>query len=438
MDFVASPICGAIFFRWNMDIKGLYPIQAMVVAALLKHRRLLLMLPRQEGKTEVGVRINRFILDTDKTRTTMFLAKNKKSAQKASREKIQRLFEPALFKVNTENIVNKKNPNATGIIESCDKDPDRMRGGTMHYIHWSEVAFANIESGQTIIDVATKILLPMTRKTNGFMLFESTANGENEWKDLWEDSMKIMGAHTLRVSLSMLFEMGMCSKDEYYRIKDSTHPLVFRQEYENEFVKFSGLIYDELQEYMCVPFDLPDKLNVVGIGIDWGFIDASCMLAGYRYKGKFWIFDEIYHSKMLLEEFANMIKAHTAMWDAQSIGAVADHEPDRIEELQRRGIPCGNADKSNVLGCRIQIKELLWKDEIRIHPRCKNLLRDLKSISWNEKIKGKREDADYDECSWGHYDAEAALRYLIRNLIAMGESSDEEFDFTNGMKAGLL
>lgn len=117
------------------------------------------------------------------------------------------------------------------------------------------------------------------------------------------------------------------------------------------------------------------------------------------------------------------------MWDALSMSCVADHDPARIEELHRRGIPCGNAAKANVLGNRIQIKELLWKNEIVIHPRCKHLIMDLKSMEWDSKTK--REDANYSKCTWGHYDAEAALRYLIRELSEIS-SVENEIKLTTG------
>ena len=421
-----------------MDIAGLYPIQAMIASALLRHRRLLLMLPRQEGKTEIGIRICRSMLDTNQTRQTLFLAKSKKSAQKAAREKFQRLFPPAQFKVNTETIINRSNPQAIGFIDSVDKDPDRIRGGTNHFIHWSEVGFSQLEHGVTIDDVVQKILMPSQRKTNGFALLESTANGENGWKDLWDSAGEYLGAKTIRVSLTMLREMGLVSEAEYESIKANTHPLVFRQEYECEWVVFAGLIYDELQDWMIEAFDLPDSLGTVGCAIDWGYIDSTCMLAGYRYGGKYWIFDEIYENKTLLEQFSKTFKEHITLWDAKNLACVADHDPMRIEELRRRGIPCMNANKADVLGNRLQIKEMLWKDQIRIHPRCVNLIRDLKSIAFNKKSNAKREDADYDECSWGHYDAEAAFRYLIRNLSEIPETIDEDPDFASGQRAGTL
>ncbi len=46
-----------------------------------------------------------------------------------------------------------------------------------------------------------------------------------------------------------------------------------------------------------------------------------------------------------------------------------------------------------------------------IHPRCKFLLRDIKACEWDSQKHG---EIDYKLCTWGHFDGEAALRYLIR------------------------
>ncbi len=64
-----------------------------------------------------------------------------------------------------------------------------------------------------------------------------------------------------------------------------------------------------------------------------------------------------------------------------------------------------------MLGNRLQIKEMFWKDQIVIHPRCEFLIKDLLTATWHDKKEG---DLAYDQCEYGHYDAEAALRYLVR------------------------
>lgn len=41
------------------------------------------------------------------------------------------------------------------------------------------------------------------------------------------------------------------------------------------------------------------------------------------------------------------------------------------------------------------------------------LIRDLQTAVWDGKKEG---ELDYDQCTYGHFDAEAALRYLVREL----------------------
>ena len=40
-------------------------------------------------------------------------------------------------------------------------------------------------------------------------------------------------------------------------------------------------------------------------------------------------------------------------------------------------------------------------------------MRDLDAAVWHEKKEG---EIDYDQCTWGHFDGESTLRYLVREL----------------------
>ncbi|UOF77037.1 large subunit terminase [Caudoviricetes sp.] len=409
-----------------IDFLSLNPIQSLVFSHFLRVRRLCLMLPRQVGKTELGVRMSLSLLGETGTRQALFLAKSRPALKKMSNEKFHRLFDKKVFDVNTEKIVNKSNPATAMFLESVDKDPDRIRGGTYHYIHWSEVAFSRFEHQVTVLDVMDKILKPTLKVHNGYCFLESTANGQNGWYDLWNSAHEY-GLKTLKISYSDMLYLGLISREDYDEVQKTTHPLVFKQEYECEFVNFLGLVYDEFQDYHVQNFEVPYGLDLVCCAIDWGFQDANCLLAGYRMADKFYIFDEIYEQRQLIEQFADAFKAKIKLWQCKRIAAVADHEPDRIAELQRRGIPCGNANKADVLGNRVQVKELFWGNKIVIHPRCKALIRDLKSATWAERTGSvnSKEEIDYKLCTWGHYDAEAALRYLVRELLEASTTSEE-------------
>ncbi len=388
----------------------------MAASLLFRHRRLMLVLPRQwGGKTELGVRIGEDLMRQPEPHTALFLAKDQKSGKRATREKFLRVYGDTDFTVNTEVIIKKSDPRAVVNIASVDKDPDRLRGGTNDYIHWSEAAFSKLEHGETIQGVYNKVIEPTTTLRDAFVLIETTLNGKNGFKDLW-DNAEDLGFVKLLVSLTQMLEMNLISLDDYTRVKGKKHPLIFRQEYDCEFVTFLGLTYDEFDMDIHVDPDCapPEEWQHTILSCDWGWDpSATCVLFGYVRDGVVYVFDEIYEKQMLLESTYQHIQARRDLWSIERVAAVADHEDDRIAELELRGIPCTKAEKHNVLGNRLEIKELLWAKKLVIHPRCKYLIRDMQTAVWSTKREG---DLDYTQCTYGHFDAEAALRYLVRAL----------------------
>jgi hypothetical protein len=395
-----------------IDPLALKPIQSLALGQLLQTKRLMLMLPRQEGKTELGVRMIRSCLETNEPRACLFLAKNKESAKRMAAEKFMRLFGKQQFEVNTAQTYNRANRSAVCWMESVDKDPDRIRGGTYFFIHWAEVAFSKLELGVKVQDVFDKVIQPTLRKTNGFAYLESTSNGKNGWWEIWNDYRQY-GFSRMCVSLSLMAELGLVSREEFDEIQRTTRPDVFRQEYECQFISFTGAVYNELipDIHITDRIPAPQPWQQVCLSIDWGYTHATCVLFAYIRDGYICIFDEVYSPGLLLEAVHSLIAEKCNAWNIQRVAAVADHEPKSIAELNQRGIPCGNATKTNVLGNRMQIKELLFRNRLLIHPRCTNLIRDMQSATWDAK---KPEEIDYSMCSWGHFDAEAALRYLVR------------------------
>lgn len=409
-----------------MNLAELRPVQALAASMFFQHRRLMLVLPRQfGGKTELGVRLGKDLMSAPGSSTSLFLAKDHKSGKRATREKHLRIFGTDHYSVNSDRIVKKADPRTIMNIASADKDPDRIRGGTYKYIHGSEVAFWKLDHGETIPDIYGKIIDPTTRIFDAFVLLETTLNGKNGFYDLWENA-KDLGFARLLISFSQMLEMGLVSLEEYERVRDTTLPLIFRQEFDCEFVTFQGRAYEEFDEAVHVQ-DIPgpEDWQTVIMAIDWGFDpSATAVLFGYVQDGVLYVFDEIHEKRQLLDQTFESIQAVRARWQIEKMAAVADHEEDRIEELVLRGIPCGKANKSNVMGCRIEIKENLWKNKIVIDPRCKFLIRDLTTATWKSNKNGEN-DLDYSQCTYAHFDCEAALRYMTRELSKIEDEEPE-------------
>lgn len=409
----------------------LKPIQALVANLFFKKKNLLLMLPRQEGKTELGIRLIHDLINSDKTRAALFLSKSKSAGIKATREKFSRIFPENEFKVNTAQVYKKTNPSAICYMDSVDKQPSRLRGGTYKLVHWSEVAFSEFDHGVTIEHVLNTCIRPTMRATNGLSYLESTANGKNGWFDLWENAEKL-GFHKLKVPLSLLVDLGFCDVQEYEKLQKTMPRLEFLQEYECEFVIFQGITYDELKSHhIWEMMPNPSSKDIIYAGIDWGWDpSATSVVFCYVLNGRVCVFDEIYSKKITNQQLAKLIQDKIHFYDLRKFNAYGDHDPKSIDELSRYGIPVSSADKSNVLGQRMDIKTLFCQNKLYIHPRCKNLLKDLQSATWDTKKHG---DIEYAKCSWGHFDAEAALRYVIRSVI-FDKKNDEKLEMPHWAK----
>jgi hypothetical protein len=404
-----------------LDFKSLNPAQCLAAGIFFQKKRLLLVLPRQfGGKTELGVRLLHDITKRPFPSSSLFLAKDQPSGKKATREKFMRVFDQKIFSVNTEQVYLKECPTSVIFKASVDKDPDRNRGGTYAMIHWSEVAFSKIEKGESITSVFDKIFQPTLAKRDGYAYLETTLNGKNGFYDLWNDH-KQYGFARLKLGLSDYVYMGLISQEEYDRIQKTTHPDVFSQEFECEFVSFQGKAYPEFKHHEHIEaIDGPKEWQKAFYAIDWGYHpSATAVLFAYVEDGVLKIFDEHYAHQELAAITADQIVARKDRWQITRLSGVADHEEDRIRELTVRGMECGKAEKLNVLGNRVQVKEMFYFNKIKIHPRCVNLIRDLDTAVWDSKKDG---ELDYDAFSNGHGDAEAALRYLTRLASAEVEA----------------
>ena len=68
---------------------------------------------------------------------------------------------------------------------------------------------------------------------------------------------------------------------------------------------------------------------------------------------------------------------------------------------------------------------MFFFNEVLIHPRCTYLRRDLDAAVWHPE-KADKGEIDESQCTWGHFDAEAAFRYLIRRFSELREPEPEE------------
>lgn len=166
--------------------------------------------------------------------------------------------------------------------------------------------------------------------------------------------------------------------------------------------------------------------------MDPGFSPSqTAVLFGYYdfLAAKLVIEDELILSRMRTDQLADGIKAkELALWEAKAKPAPTDKDPDAkavevphrwsdIEPILLNDLGAMHrlnfaATSKDTLDAMVN-KSRMWVkgDRVRIHPRCKSLIAQLKSAVWNKS------HSEFDfSAAFGHFDAIAAFVYMIRNV----------------------
>ncbi len=143
--------------------------------------------------------------------------------------------------------------------------------------------------------------------------------------------------------------------------------------------------------------EMPEGLENVGVGIDWGFVDPTVIVKG-GFIGNDLYLDEILHrTGMVTREIIKYIPREEYCY--------ADNaEPDRIEECRRDGLWVQPANKEVMAGIN-RVKSF----NIHITKRSSNLIRDFQTYSWKQDREGNQlEIPDHF-----HSDGCDAVRYYV-------------------------
>lgn len=403
--------------------------QLVSLKTIAKYRLVKLMMPRQVGKTHFGCWLNREVMRQNTNLSTLFLAKDFPSITRATKEKFAKLFPEDEFRVSAISGIShvgrgQHQGRGSGYMSGVDKVPDKLRGGTMGFIHWSEVAFAKFEAGTDFTDVYQQITLPMVSRTRGLYLMESTPNGKNFWYDFWENDDKF---RRLKFDVDFCINVGAITRQEVDFLEQTMHPDVFNQEMNCNFVTFTGRVFAEYGEKHQETDFHPEPHEYVVLGIDIGFSgSASSALFGCWRGGKLHIFDQIYGSHLRIGEFANKIEERMKTYAVERHRYVAytDHDPEMVDELAQRRIKVTLADKVDPFACRMSIKEGLYGDIVRVSPiRCQWLHREMEAAAWSDRKADEMEM--HGDPNGFHWDSEAALRYLWRGARVELEAPKE-------------
>lgn len=185
-----------------------------------------------------------------------------------------------------------------------------------------------------------------------------------------------------------------------------------------EFASLDKLVYTnwKVGEFDYKEIIKNSPCNRALFGLDFGYINdpsAFVALVVDEVCKKLYIFDEFYKKGLLNNEIANEIKRKGY---AKEIIVADSAEQKSIEEIRKEGItrikPARKGRDSILNGI-----QLIQQYKIIIHPKCENIIEELKNYSW-QKDKITKEYINKPIDSYNH--ALDALRYACECLQKRG------------------
>jgi hypothetical protein len=171
----------------------------------------------------------------------------------------------------------------------------------------------------------------------------------------------------------------------------------------------------EKEKELVVEFDRPEFFELVG-ALDPGFSDFTAYVLGYYdfLHAVYRVEGELLINKSPTPVIAEKInELENRLFPQKKVFVrYSDTEPQVICDLARYHELFFTPTKKDGKEARInELRKLILDKRIFIHPRCKNLVRHIKTAIWNEgRTKFERTQSE------GHFDLLDSLIYFVRNV----------------------
>ena len=353
-------------------------------------------------------------------------------------------------------------------VKSAERK-DSLVGEGLDHVCMSEAAKHTMSTWQMYIEPALSDKLgsadfPSTPQ--GFNWYKGMYElGQNEHRDdlgdyiswrfpTWINTVKFPGGfdpdcYNIKVNDSgQELHVGMrqgtvacqCNK-ELIRIFNNSSRMYWMQEYCAEFTAFEGMIYPEFNEMVHVKnFEyVPAFKN--WLSIDFGFVDPFvCLDIMIDQEDRVWVWREYMVSYKTNHEHAQVLRARENP-EGYHVDAVAadPRDPDGIQTI---AFALGSANATPVdrsAGYEVIRRHLKVREDglpaLFIHPRCTELIRQLKVLRYAQSKEGhnsKQTQHDYDD------HGPDALRYFFNEYFILGRNeslADLYSGFRNGTEA---
>lgn len=327
---------------------------------------------------------------------------------------------------------------------------DALRGGDMNLGICDEAGFMNGLQG-----LIQNVLMPMTMHTDGRIILSSTppesvshdfkkysdiAKEENAYihKTIWDNV--VLTPQKIKKYMKQTDLDGSYTDEEYDKfLEEKTGPqnTTWLREYMAEFVTdenkavlpgFNEILAKSITKAIITPTSSSRTENEIVkpkffdsyVWMDIGYDDNTGVLFGYWdfERATLVIEDELLLQNPLHQTIADAIKAKEfELWaNRPPLKRVGDADPMDLAQISALGLqrpsfsPPPRAHKE--VGVNM-LRTMISNCQINIHPRCRGLLEQMKSATWNNQ----RNSFTRSDAGMGHYDLLDCLVYAVRTVV---------------------
>ena len=298
--------------------------------------------------------------------------------------------------------------NGSTITLRSSENRDALRGGKAHLLILDEAADMDPE-------VWFSVCRPMLSDTGGHALFISSPKGRNWFYDLWCEGEKENYSSYQFTTL----QGGFVPQEEVEQARLDLDSRTFEQEYEAQFVSYSGVIYYAFSEHNVKAY--PGVLSnddVLHIGCDFNIDPMSATVAIVK-NGIGWVIDEIEIYGSNTNELVQEIRARyhhnrvIAYPDSSGIKRTTNSGISDHQILQNAGfklmVQPGNPP---VIDRIASVNGAFEKDKLYIDPKCRSVKNCLIKHTYKEGTRQPSKDQGHDHMN-------DALGYFVYQHFAI-------------------
>lgn len=335
-------------------------------------------------------------------KTYFYISPTYSQSKKIAWHTLDWLLPHAFVKRSLETELTKVLINGSRIILVGADNPDSLRGIKMAGAVFDEAAYV-------AEDLWPLVMGQLLGDADRFCYFISSPNakGRNWFSNFWDEAKARQNAGDPEWAAwyFSIWDNPTLTRDDIQKLKDITSDDKWDLEYEAKESDLAGQLYWEFDQAKHVAEIQDGTWDQIHRSFDWGIDHPTVALyAKINIKApRVYVFDEFFKSGLVIREVceANHKIMDVKLIDREIIDPSANRRDQTTgrsvkDEFARWGIYCTDGDRRD-RGYDI-VKMFLKSGIVTIHPRCKNLIYQLKNLQRGDKVGD---------------DAPDALRYLL-------------------------